>query len=183
MKKFISLLFVLFTTVGLGVSVFAEEVKHKIESGDTLWALSEKYGTTIDALKSANKLDSDLILIGNELIIPSKEDGVKEESKQEEVKGDIFEASFFSNKDLKGFDTTPEGFSATHDGNLVVFVNDKDIPVGTEIKVVFDNGSTYKGITKDKDSTLKEKQVKILTSSSKVAKEMKTEKVTISKLK
>ena len=42
-------------------------VTHTVVIGDTLWALSEKYGTTISAIKALNGLTSDVIQLGQQL--------------------------------------------------------------------------------------------------------------------
>ncbi|MDF1812790.1 MAG: LysM domain-containing protein [Verrucomicrobiales bacterium] len=42
-------------------------VYHKVHSGDTLFNISRKYGVTVDALKKANGLTSDLIRVGQSL--------------------------------------------------------------------------------------------------------------------
>lgn len=42
----------------------------KVAKGDTLWAISQKHGTTVAALKKANKLKSDVIKIGQVLKLP-----------------------------------------------------------------------------------------------------------------
>lgn len=41
-----------------------------VRSGDTLWLLAQRYGTTINAIKSLNKLNSDILNIGQVLLIP-----------------------------------------------------------------------------------------------------------------
>lgn len=43
---------------------------HTVARGDTLWNISQRYGTTVNAIKSANGLGSDLIVIGQTLRIP-----------------------------------------------------------------------------------------------------------------
>ncbi len=43
---------------------------YKVEKGDTLWGIARKYGTKIDEIKQSNKLISDNLKIGQELIIP-----------------------------------------------------------------------------------------------------------------
>ena len=43
---------------------------HTVARGDTLWNISQRYGTTVNAIKSANGLSSDLIVIGQTLRIP-----------------------------------------------------------------------------------------------------------------
>lgn len=45
-------------------------VEYTVRSGDTLWDLARKYGTTVDAIKQANGLTSNLLQIGQVLRIP-----------------------------------------------------------------------------------------------------------------
>ncbi|MGH2350535.1 MAG: LysM peptidoglycan-binding domain-containing protein [Chloroflexota bacterium] len=46
--------------------------EHTVEAGDTLFAISQRYGTTVDALVAANNLRSrnDTLSIGQRLLIP-----------------------------------------------------------------------------------------------------------------
>lgn len=58
----------------LSVSAFAD-VKYTVQKGDTLYSISKKNSITLDQLRKANNLtDSDVIKIGQTLIIPGKED-------------------------------------------------------------------------------------------------------------
>ena len=41
-----------------------------VQSGDTLYEIANRFGTTVSALKSANNLTSDTILVGQVLNIP-----------------------------------------------------------------------------------------------------------------
>lgn len=43
---------------------------HTVSSGDTLYGLSRRYGTSVNAIKNANGLTSDLIRLGQKLRIP-----------------------------------------------------------------------------------------------------------------
>lgn len=43
---------------------------HRVAPGDTLWGLSQKYGTTVRAIKTANGLFGNTIYVGQRLIIP-----------------------------------------------------------------------------------------------------------------
>ena len=45
-------------------------IEYTVKSGDTLWLLSRKYQTTVDAIKKLNGLTSDIIDIGQVLKIP-----------------------------------------------------------------------------------------------------------------
>lgn len=46
-------------------------VKYTIKSGDTLYSIARKYGTTVDAIKNANNLSSNTLTIGKIIIIPN----------------------------------------------------------------------------------------------------------------
>ncbi|KNZ71164.1 peptidoglycan-binding lysin domain-containing protein [Thermincola ferriacetica] len=48
----------------------AEDFKYQVQSGDTLYDLAIKYGVSIDEIMLANKITSDKLSIGQELIIP-----------------------------------------------------------------------------------------------------------------
>lgn len=47
---------------------------YTVKKGDSLWLIANKYGTTVDELKSANKLKSNTLSIGQTLIIPEKKE-------------------------------------------------------------------------------------------------------------
>lgn len=46
-------------------------IEYIVRSGDTLWLLAQRYGTTVDAIKSLNGLTGDELLIGQVLKIPT----------------------------------------------------------------------------------------------------------------
>lgn len=48
------------------------EQTYTVKSGDTLTRIASRYGTTVKALRSANNLVTDRILVGQKLIIPAK---------------------------------------------------------------------------------------------------------------
>ena len=53
---------------------------YTVKSGDSLWSISRKFGITVDELKNANNLSSNLLSIGQNLIIPGKDlDAIGEE--------------------------------------------------------------------------------------------------------
>ncbi len=49
--------------------------EYPVRTGDTLWGLAIRFGTTIEDIKARNSLTSDLIYKGNKLIIPGGEGG------------------------------------------------------------------------------------------------------------
>jgi nucleoid-associated protein YgaU len=50
----------------------AASISHTVVSGDSLWSLSRKHGTTIEAIQSANGLSNTNIRTGQILTIPSR---------------------------------------------------------------------------------------------------------------
>ncbi|MDD4035972.1 MAG: LysM peptidoglycan-binding domain-containing protein [Bacilli bacterium] len=54
-------------------------VPYTVAPGDTLWSLSQKFNTTVDAIKEANDLVEDKIIAGQELVIPTDIRYLKEE--------------------------------------------------------------------------------------------------------
>ena len=43
-----------------------------VKAGDTLYSIANRYGTTVNAIKNLNGLNSDLLTIGMELLIPNE---------------------------------------------------------------------------------------------------------------
>lgn len=50
----------------------ASYIEYTVRPGDTLWLLSRRYNTTVDAIKKASGLTSDLLSIGQILKIPAR---------------------------------------------------------------------------------------------------------------
>jgi len=49
----------------------APENIYTVQKGDSLWAIANKYGTTVDNIKKANNLSTNNLSIGQTLVIPS----------------------------------------------------------------------------------------------------------------
>ncbi len=67
-------------TVKLIVDAISEYIKndntYKVVSGDSLYKIAKKYGVTVDDIKKVNKLNSNLLSIGQILIIPTKKEAL-----------------------------------------------------------------------------------------------------------
>lgn len=69
-KKIISALVIAGLVIVNSVSPALAATKHKVQAGQTLFLLGQKYGVTIDAIKRANGLKSNTIYAGQTLVIP-----------------------------------------------------------------------------------------------------------------
>jgi LysM repeat protein len=65
-------------TVGVSPTVTPSpsEFEYIVRTGDTLWGLATRFGTTVEAIKSRNALTSDFIYKGQTLVIPGSDPGV-----------------------------------------------------------------------------------------------------------
>ena len=54
-----------------GTSTGGSYFEYTVRSGDTLWLLAQRFGTTVDAIKSLNGLSSNILNIGQVLRIPN----------------------------------------------------------------------------------------------------------------
>jgi len=48
------------------------QATHTVVRGDTLWGLSRKYGVSVDAIKQANNMRNDTVVLGTRLVIPAR---------------------------------------------------------------------------------------------------------------
>jgi LysM repeat protein len=58
------------TSSGRHASAPAQGKVHTVRPGDTLWRIADRYSTSINALKSANRISGETITIGQNLVIP-----------------------------------------------------------------------------------------------------------------
>ncbi|MDR0405045.1 MAG: LysM peptidoglycan-binding domain-containing protein [Oscillospiraceae bacterium] len=59
------------TGSGGGGGTEPDYILHVVRSGDTLWTLAQRYGTTVAAIRALNNLTSDALSIGQQIKIPS----------------------------------------------------------------------------------------------------------------
>ncbi|MCR2213553.1 LysM peptidoglycan-binding domain-containing protein, partial [Salmonella enterica] len=57
------------TTTTTQVNSGSTAQSYYVASGDTLWDIANKFGTTVDALMATNGLSSEVIVVGQELIV------------------------------------------------------------------------------------------------------------------
>ena len=52
------------------VTLDSDEIIYVVKPGDSLWSIAKKYNITVNELKDANNLSSNMLSIGQQLIIP-----------------------------------------------------------------------------------------------------------------
>src|SRR5690606_24459806 len=50
-----------------------------VQQGESLWGLAQKHGTDVETLRQLNNLTSDLLRVGQSLVLPGDESGVDAE--------------------------------------------------------------------------------------------------------
>ena len=55
--------------IGQVLLIPAAVITYTVQSGDTLWLLAQRFNTTVDAIKAMNNLTSDMLVIGQTLLI------------------------------------------------------------------------------------------------------------------
>jgi spore germination protein YaaH len=112
-------------------------VDYVVISGDTLSRIANKYGTTVNEIKQKNNLTSDMIYVGQRLIIPVKQ-VVEKDLTPPAIPTVQYDAI------IKGDNLTSFAFSGTTEANATIFISLKDglnEAITKEIKA--DESGTY----------------------------------------
>jgi hypothetical protein len=58
-------------TLNMPTEAPAQVKEHVVVAGDSLWKISKQYGVSIDAIKAANQMTKDTVILGKKMIIPA----------------------------------------------------------------------------------------------------------------
>lgn len=61
-----------YTSANADSSSADDSISYTVAQGDCLWSIANKFGTSVDSIKSASNLDSDSLQVGQNLVIPGK---------------------------------------------------------------------------------------------------------------
>jgi peptidoglycan DL-endopeptidase LytE len=86
---------------------------YKVQSGDTLWIIANKFNVTIAQLKSINQLNSDIINVGQTLVIPNSSTSGQFSSPATTVDALIAEAKKYIGVPYVWGGSTPAGFDCS----------------------------------------------------------------------
>lgn len=169
---FIGLLGTIISSVFSATSVNAEEVvketntndkqetKIKVETGDTLWDLSQKYDVKLDDIIAKNKLNSkdDIIKSGDNLIIPGlKTQAARDQDAQVATTSQVATQQPVSDTQSSAATTqTPQPATTTKAGSFKITFYDPAVLGATTMP-----GGTYSGVAASLDVFPKGTQLKI----------------------
>lgn len=123
-----------------------KEQEIAIEEGDTLWDIARAYGVSIRAIKEANGITGDNILIGQKLIIPSQEETsiveAKATSKLEKTEFIAVATAYcpcFSccgkHEDDESYGITASGYNVFSNEKQIIAADTSVLPFGTEVEL------------------------------------------------
>ena len=124
---------------------------YKVKSGDTLWSIAKKYGISVNDIKQKNGLIDSKLTIGQELIIPIREEENINENMYSVKKGDTLYSI------AKEFDTTPSDIIKLNNlTNTILSIGQKlNIPSNKEQKTyIVKNGDTLYNISKKLNTSI-----------------------------
>lgn len=147
-------------------TVEPETITYTVQSGDSLYKLAKKYNTTVDSIKQINKLDNNLLSIGQKLIIPTS-------LQEEQTTQNYFTHKVVSGDSLysiaKKYNTTVDSIKQLNNltSNLLMIGQEIKIPLKDSPKktYVVKNGDSLYSIAKNFDTTVDNlKKINNLTS-------------------
>lgn len=106
---------------------------HTIQPGDSLWAVAQRYGVTVDALRAANGATAASMVVGQTLVIPGASGAVATPAQTAPVAGNGAYHTIRYGDTLSAIART-YGLSLTQLKQMNGLVSD-NVPVGTQLRV------------------------------------------------
>lgn len=136
---------------------------YTVQSGDSLWSIAKKYGITVDELKSANNLTSNVLSIGQRLKIPSMS-GVTEQPanyinytvKAGDSLYSIANKNDLTVQELKNYNNLTSNTLQIGQILRIPIVSSEEVPIGNYTEYVVKSGDTLYSIGRRYGYTIQE---------------------------
>ncbi|MEH7380209.1 LysM peptidoglycan-binding domain-containing protein [Bacillus sp. JJ1533] len=132
-------------TIPTGVSSVLIHNTHQVVSGDTLYSIAQRYGTSVDAIKKINQLSSDLLSVGQTLTIPSGETSSPTQSTYQVASGDTLYSIATRNGTTVDAIIKANGLSS----NILQVGQTLVIPIGSTLTPTQTATTTYQVVSGD----------------------------------
>ena len=124
-----------------------------VKSGDSLWSIAKRYGVTVDELKSANNLTSNILSIGQRLKIPSMsapsnepKDYINYTVKSGDSLYSIAQKNDLTVQELKNYNNLTSNTLQIGQILKIPVVSSEEVPVGNYTEYVVKSGDTLYSI-------------------------------------
>jgi len=117
---------------------------YKVQSGDTLWIIANKFNVTIAQLKSINQLNSDIINVGQTLLIPAGSTSGQISSPAATVDALIAEAKKYIGVPYVWGGSTPAGFDCS--GYLNYVFNHVGLSIPRTVAAIWSEAKTVSSL-------------------------------------
>lgn len=145
------------------ISVPSTSDYYIVKSGDSLWSIAKKYGVTVDELKSANNLTSNVLSIGQKLKIPNMsapsnepKDYITYTVKSGDSLYSIASKNDLTVQELKNYNNLTSNTLQIGQVLKIPVVSSEQVPVGNYTNYVVKSGDTLYSIAQRYGFTVQE---------------------------
>lgn len=130
-----------------------------VKSGDTLWAISKKFGVPVNDIKNANNLVNNTLSVGQSLKIPNMSEPISDDDyiiytvKSGDSIYSIASKNNLNVNDLKNYNNLTSNTLQIGQTLKIPVVSSEKVPIGTYEEYIVKNGDTLYSIGKNYEYT------------------------------